>query len=46
MAVCILAQQGLLATRAERRRWPLGAPVTLAAAAAALLADVAVAALR
>jgi phosphatidylglycerol:prolipoprotein diacylglycerol transferase len=46
MAVYILARQGLLALRAEPRRWPLAGPVTLAAAAAALLADIAVAALR
>jgi phosphatidylglycerol:prolipoprotein diacylglycerol transferase len=46
MAVYILARQGLLALRAEPRRWSLAAPVTLAAAAAALLADIAVAALR
>lgn len=46
MAVYILARQGLLALRAEPRRWSLARPVTLAAAAAALLADIAVAALR
>ena len=46
MAVYILARQGLLALRPEPRRWSLAGPVTLAAAAAALLADIAVAALR
>ncbi|MDA8320919.1 MAG: prolipoprotein diacylglyceryl transferase [Actinomycetota bacterium] len=46
MAVYILARQGLLALRAEPRRWSLAGPVTLAAAAAALAADIAVAALR
>jgi phosphatidylglycerol---prolipoprotein diacylglyceryl transferase len=46
MAVYILARQGLLALRAAPRRWSLAGPVTLAAAAAALLADIAVAALR
>jgi phosphatidylglycerol:prolipoprotein diacylglycerol transferase len=42
MAVYILARQGLLAFRAEPRRWSLAGPVTLAAAAAALLADIVV----
>ncbi|HEY1620880.1 MAG TPA: prolipoprotein diacylglyceryl transferase family protein [Streptosporangiaceae bacterium] len=46
MAVYVMARQGLLALRAERRRWPLAGPVTLVAAAAALLADIAVAAAR
>jgi len=46
MAVYIVARQGLLALRAELRRWKLAGPVTLAAAAAALLADIVVAALR
>lgn len=46
MAVYILLRQWLLSLRAERRRWSLAAPVTLAAAAAVLLADIAVAALR
>jgi len=46
IAVCILARQGLLALRAGPRRWPLAGPVTLAAAAAPLLAGIAVAALR
>lgn len=46
MAAYILARQGLLALRAEPRRWSLAGPVTLAAAAAALAADIAVAALR
>ena len=46
MAVYILARQGLLSLRAEPRRWSLARPVTLAAAAAALAADIAVAALR
>lgn len=44
MAMYILARQGLLSLRAEPRRWSLAGPVTLAAAAAALLATVAVAA--
>ena len=42
MAVYILARQGLLAPRAEPRRWSLAGPVTLAAAAVAPLADIAV----
>ena len=46
MAVYILARQGLLALRADPRRWALAAPVTLAVAAAALLADALLAALR
>jgi phosphatidylglycerol:prolipoprotein diacylglycerol transferase len=46
MAVYVLARQGLLALRAEPRRWSLAGPVTLAAAAAALLTDIAVAAAR
>jgi len=46
MAAYILARQGLLSLRAEPRRWSLARPVTLAAAAAALAADIAVAALR
>jgi len=46
MAVYILARQGLLSLRAEPRRWSLARPVTLAAAAAALAADIAVTALR
>jgi phosphatidylglycerol:prolipoprotein diacylglycerol transferase len=46
MAVYILARQGLLALRTEPRRWSLAGPVTLAAAAGVLLADIAVAALR
>ncbi len=46
MAAYILARQGLLALRPEPRRWSLAGPVTLAAAAGALLADIAVAALR
>jgi hypothetical protein len=46
MAVYVVARQGLLALRAEPRRWSLAGPVTLAAAAAALAADIAIAALR
>jgi hypothetical protein len=42
----VLVRQGLLALRAEPRRWSLAGPVTQAAAAAALLADIAVAAVR
>jgi phosphatidylglycerol:prolipoprotein diacylglycerol transferase len=39
-----LARQWLLAVRAEPRRWHLAAPVTTAAAAAALIADIVIAA--
>jgi hypothetical protein len=46
MAACSAARQALLALRAEPRRRPLAGPVTLAAATAALAADIAVAALR
>lgn len=41
----ILARQGLLALRAQARRWALAGPVT-AAAATALFADVLIAAPR
>lgn len=40
IAVYTLARQALLGLRAEPRRWSLARPVTLAAAAAALLADI------
>ena len=46
VAVYTLARQGLLTLRAEARRWALAAPVTHAAAAAVLFADVVIAALR
>ena len=46
MAAYVVARQGLLALRAEPRRWSLAGPVALAAGAAALAADIAVAALR
>jgi phosphatidylglycerol---prolipoprotein diacylglyceryl transferase len=42
----ILACQGLLVLRAEPRRWHPAEPVTVAASATALLADVLIAALR
>lgn len=45
-ATYTLARQGLLALRAEPRRWSLAGPVTIAAAAVALLADILVSALR
>lgn len=43
LAAWTLARQGLLALRAEPRRWHPAAPV-IAAAAAALIADVIIAA--
>jgi phosphatidylglycerol:prolipoprotein diacylglycerol transferase len=46
LAAYTLARQGLLALRTQARRWALAQPVTVAAAAAALLADVLLAALR
>jgi phosphatidylglycerol:prolipoprotein diacylglycerol transferase len=46
LAGYILARQGLLATRAQPRRWALARPVTLAAAATALFANVLVAVIR
>lgn len=46
MAAYTLARQGLLALRAEPRRWALARPVTLAAATAALFADLLIATLR
>jgi hypothetical protein len=46
LAAYTLARQGLLGLRTEQRRWALARPVTLAAAATALFADVLVAALR
>lgn len=46
LAAYILARQGLLALRAQARRWALAGPVTVAAAATALFADVLIAALR
>jgi phosphatidylglycerol:prolipoprotein diacylglycerol transferase len=44
LASWTLARQWLLATRAEPRRWNLAAPVTAAVAAAALIADIIIAA--
>lgn len=46
IATYTLARQGLLALRAEPRRWTLARPVTLAAAATALLADILISAVR
>lgn len=46
MAAYTLARQGLLALRAEPRRWALARPVTLAVATAALFADLLIATLR
>ncbi len=46
MAAYTLTRQGLLALRAEPRRWALARPVTLAATATALLADILIAAMR
>jgi phosphatidylglycerol:prolipoprotein diacylglycerol transferase len=46
VAAYTLARQGLLALRADARRWDLARPVTLAASAAALFADVLIAAIR
>jgi phosphatidylglycerol:prolipoprotein diacylglycerol transferase len=46
LATYTLARQGLLALRAEARRWALARPVTLAAATAALAADILIAVLR
>lgn len=46
LAAYTLARQGLLALRAQPRRWALARPVTVAAAVTALLADVLIAALR
>lgn len=46
VAAYTFARQGLLTLRAEPSRWALARPVTLAASATALLADVLIAALR
>jgi len=46
LAAYTLARQGLLALRAEPRRWALARPVTIAATATALLADILIAAMR
>ncbi len=46
LAAYTLARQGLLALRAQPRRWALARPVTVAAAAVALVGDVLIAALR
>ena len=43
LAAWTLVRQGLLALRAEPRRWHLAAPVTAAAATAALIADIIIA---
>jgi hypothetical protein len=44
LAAWTLARQWLLAVRAEPRRWNLAAPVTAVVAAAALIADIVIAA--
>ncbi len=46
LAAYTLARQALLALRAEPRRWALARPVTIAATATALLADILIAAMR
>jgi len=46
LAGAALARQGLLALRAEPRRWALAGPVTLAATATALFAGIIIAAMR
>jgi hypothetical protein len=46
MAAYTLVRQGLLALRAEPRRWALARPVTIAVTATALFADILIAAMR